>query len=64
MVNNTYVCGEPFPKPAKPGGGKRKRDGEEEEEEEEAEEQLADIEVERLKNIERNKEILRQLGLA
>jgi hypothetical protein len=33
-------------------------------EEEEEPEELADIEVERLRNIERNKEILRQLGLA
>ena len=35
-----------------------------EEEEAEEPEELADIEVERLRNIERNKEILRQLGLA
>ena len=31
---------------------------------EEPAEELADIEIERLRNIERNKEILRQLGLA
>ena len=58
---NTYVRGVPFPRPPKPEGqgGKRAKP-----EEEETEEDLADIEKERLRNIERNKEILRQLGLA
>ena len=61
VASNRYVRGEPFPRPSRPdgGGGRGAR-----EEEDEPEEQLADIELERLRNIERNKEILRSLGLA
>ena len=50
------ACGERAPDG---GSGRGAR-----EEEDEPEEQLADIELERLRNIERNKEILRSLGLA
>ena len=51
-----YVRGEPFPR----GGGKAKDvdDGSE------SEEELCDFELQRKKNIERNQELLRQLGLA
>ena len=53
---------EAFPRaPSQLSGAKRKHD---EEEEAEPEEEMADIELERLRNIERNKEILRSLGLA
>ena len=51
---NLYVRGEPFP---------RKKATKEEEEPEE-EEELCDFELERQRNIARNKELLRQLGLA
>ena len=54
---NLYVRGEPFPRRAKASK-------EEEEEEMEPEEELCDFELQRLRNIERNKELLRQLGLA
>ena len=57
LISNTYVKGEPWPKPAREA--KLKREAEEEEEPEE----LADIELERQANIERNKEVLRSLGL-
>ena len=60
VVANTYVRGEPFPKPSRPESSGAKKAEEEEEEPDE----LADIELERLRNIERNKEILRSLGLA
>ena len=59
VVCNTYVKGEPFPKPNRPEGAGGKK-----EEDDEPEEALADIELERLRNIERNKAILRSLGLA
>ena len=58
---NTYSAGEAFPRPAKrdvaddaDGGDEAAVDIE----------PLAEIEQERLRNIERNQEILRQLGLA
>lgn len=56
LISNTYVKGEPWPKPPREAKAKV--------EEEEEPEELADIEVERQKNIERNKEVLRALGLA
>jgi hypothetical protein len=62
LAANSYFAGEAFPRPPALGGQKRAR--EEEEDEEEVEEPLADIELERLRNIQRNQEILRQLGLA
>ena len=46
-----------FSRPARPEGRGK-------EDEEEEPEELADIELERLRNIARNKEILRSLGLA
>ena len=52
---NRYFAGEPFPR----ASGRK-----EEEAEEEEPEQLADIELERQRNIARNQAILRQLGLA
>ena len=58
-VSNAYYKAEPFPKP------KREKEAkDDDDEEEEDEEDLADIEIERKKNIARNQEILRQLGLA
>ncbi len=60
LVANRYYAGEPFAKPA--AGGKRTREADEEADEDE-DEDLADIEIERKKNIARNQEILRQLGL-
>jgi len=54
-IVNRYVKGEPFPI-------QRSKKGREEEPEEE--EELCDFELERNRNIERNKELLRQLGLA
>ena len=59
LVANRYYAGEAFVRQ----GVKRARDAEAEEEEE-PEQQLADIEIERQRNIARNQEILRQLGLA
>ena len=53
---NLYVRGEPFPR----GGGKAKDD----DDGSESEEELCDFELQRKKNIERNQELLRQLGLA
>ena len=55
-VRNRYYRAEPWPRL------KRERPGKEVEEE--PEEELADIEIERKRNIARNQEILRQLGLA
>ena len=60
IVCNRYWKGEPFPKPPVERKARRRAPVEEEE----GEEDLADIEIERRKNIERNQEILRQLGLA
>ena len=60
VAANKYYAGEAFPR----AGNKRSREQAAEEEEHEPEEELADIEVERLRNIERNKAILKQLGLA
>ena len=61
LAANRYFAGEAFPRaPSQLSGAKRKHD----EEEAEPEEEMADIELERLRNIERNKEILRSLGLA
>ena len=57
LAANRYYAGEAFPRVL--SGVKRKH-----EEEPEPEEELADIEVERLRNIKRNQEILRSLGLA
>ena len=57
LAANQYFAGEEFPRPS---SQKRPR----EEPEVEPEEELADIELERLRNIQRNQEILRQLGLA
>ena len=59
VVNNTYHRGVAFPRAPRLTNATRAGRAPEEEPEE-----LADIEVERLRNIERNKEILRQLGLA
>ena len=56
-VANLYVRGEPFPR------AKKAREDDEEEEAEE-EEELCDFEVQRQRNIARNQELLRQLGLA
>ena len=53
---NLYVRGEPFPRKA---GAKKEEDEEPEEEEE-----LCDFEIQRQRNIARNQELLRQLGLA
>jgi hypothetical protein len=53
---NLYVRGEPFPR--------RGKDKDEEEEVEEEEEDLSAFELERKRNIARNQDILRQLGLA
>ena len=61
VVCNQYERGEPFPRAVATSS---KRGGSKAAEEEEEPEVLADIEIERLRNIERNKEILRQLGLA
>ena len=55
---NLYVRGEPFPRRAKAA-----KDDDDEEEVAQQEE-LCDFELQRLQNIERNKELLRQLGLA
>ena len=60
-ARNTYYVGEAFPRPSTSKGGGKK---EEEDAEEEEPEELADIEKERLRNIARNQEILRSLGLA
>ena len=60
VVLNTYERGEPFPKPPREPANKRAKGDDEEGDEEEG---LAEIELQRLRNIERNKEILRQLGL-
>ena len=57
MVRNLYFPGEPFPEEPK---AKRPRA----EKAPEPEEELAELELERRRNIERNKELLRQLGLA
>ena len=57
LAANQYFAGEEFPRPS---SQKRPR----EEPVVEPEEELADIELERLRNIQRNQEILRQLGLA
>ena len=54
---NLYVRGEPFPRG-------RKANEKDEDEEEEEEEELCDFELQRRRNIERNQELLRQLGLA
>lgn len=59
VVNNSYERGVAFAR-ARPSNLTRAAAAVPEEPAEE----LADIEVERLRNIERNKEILRQLGLA
>ena len=64
VVLNRYVRGEPFPKPAREPANKRAKAAEEGGGDAQDEENLAEIEVQRLRNIERNKEILRQLGLA
>jgi hypothetical protein len=55
---NLYVRGEAFPR------RKSAKDDEDDENENEQEEELCDFELQRLRNIERNKELLRQLGLA
>ena len=60
MAPNVELIAQPFAKAKAQAGGKRKQD---EEDEEPEEENLADIEIERQKNIERNKEILRERGL-
>ena len=59
VVNNSYERGVAFARtrPSNPARAVAATH-------EEPAEELADIEVERLRNIERNKEILRQLGLA
>ena len=60
VVRNSYAKGTPFPRaPAAPRAPRAVAEVEEEEPEE-----LADIEIERQKNIARNQEILRSLGLA
>ena len=56
-ICNRYVKGEPFPRVYQSRKSNK-------EEAEEAEEELCDFELERKRNIERNKELLRQLGLA
>ena len=59
IVANQYCAGEAYPR------SKRAREVEADEAEAEAEpEEMADIEIERARNIARNNEILRQLGLA
>ena len=54
-VANQYVRGEPFPILRKKAV---------QEEDGQSEEELCDFELQRQRNIERNKELLRQLGLA
>ena len=59
IAANLYCAGEAFPR------SKRAREVEADEQEAEPEpEEMADIEIERARNIARNNEILRQLGLA
>ena len=53
LASNRYFKGEPFPQP------KRKR-----EREPEPEEELSEFELQRQRNIARNQELLKQLGLA
>ena len=55
MAANQYFKGEAFP---------RRRGAREEEEVEEVEDELAEVEKQRLANIQRNQEMLRALGLA
>ncbi|EOD24621.1 hypothetical protein EMIHUDRAFT_450551 [Emiliania huxleyi CCMP1516] len=57
VINNHYATGEPREEEREKRSRQRK-------EPEEEEEDLADIEKERLRNIARNQELLRQLGLA
>jgi len=61
MIANRYVRGEEF---AVQRRLERRKQLAEKPEPEEEEEDLADIEIERRRNMERNKELLRQLGLA
>ena len=58
VVRNRYVRGEPFPKGAS-GVRAMKRERREEEAED-----MCDLEMERKRNMARNQELLRQLGLA
>ena len=59
VVANRYAKGEPFPRRER-----EKKDGADEGEEAEEEEELCDFELQRKRNIARNQELLRQLGLA
>ena len=60
LIANQYYAGEAFPRAATAGQKRPRAEVEDEVEEED----LADIELERLRNIERNNAILKQLGLA
>lgn len=57
VVRNRYVRGEPFPKGVAGVRANKREDPEEEED-------MCDLEVERKRNMARNQELLRQLGLA